>query len=136
MTYPPHGQQPPYGQQPPHGQRPQQPYITGQHPQPGELQPYGQPQQPYPTGGYPVQPYPQQPQPYGYVQTMQVKERGFNPITCIVHGCLWVFFHWWLALFTLGLWLLVAIPISLIGWRVTRTVPVQQAPGSYPPRGW
>ncbi|MEV4180174.1 hypothetical protein AB0J28_01845 [Streptosporangium canum] len=117
MTYPPHGQ-------------PQQPYSTGQHPQP------------YSTGGYPMQPYQQpaygQPQPYGYgpVQTMQVKERGFNPITFIVHLCLWVFFHWWLALLSIGLWLLVAIPISLIGWRVSRTVPVQQAPGSYPPRGW
>ncbi|MER7212442.1 hypothetical protein ABT340_35765 [Streptosporangium sp. NPDC000239] len=84
----------------------------------------------------PQQPYGHQPQPYGYgpVQTIQVKERGFNPITFIVHLCLWVFLHWWLALLTIGIWLLVAIPISFIGWRVTRTIPVQQAPGYPPPQ--
>lgn len=85
---------------------------------------------------YPPQqpPYGHRPPGYGPVQTMTVRERGFNPITCIVHGCLWMFLHWWLALLTFGLWLLVAIPVSFIGWRVTRTIPVQHVQGPYPPR--
>ncbi|WP_433382830.1 hypothetical protein [Streptosporangium sp. CA-115845] len=92
----------------------------------------------YPPNGQP--PYGQQPQPYGYgpVQTMQVKERGFNPVTFGVHACLWFFVHWWLAFLTLGLWLIVAIPITFIGWKVTKVVPVQHLPGvsPYPPHGW
>jgi hypothetical protein len=75
---------------------------------------------------------------YAPVRYTQVKERGFNPVTFGVHACLWFFLHWWLALFTIGLWLLVAIPVSFIGWRVTRTVPVQQVQQPpYPPQaGW
>ncbi|GAA0839922.1 hypothetical protein ACFQVD_30695 [Streptosporangium amethystogenes subsp. fukuiense] len=85
----------------------------------------------YPPPG----PYGQQPQPYGYgpVQMTTVRERGFNPITFIVHACLWFFIHWWVAALTLGLWLIVAIPVTFIGWQVTRTIPVQHAPGYYPP---
>lgn len=100
---------------PPHGQDPRQPNY-GQQP-PHLPQPYGH-------------------QPYGYapVQTMQVRERGFNPVTFGVHACLWFFVHWWLAIFTIGLWLLVAIPVTFIGWKVTKTIPVQQVQGPYPPQ--
>lgn len=98
------------------------------------------PQQPNPHGQPVPYGYQQPPHvpavPYGYapVHTMVVKERGFNPVTFGVHACLWVFLHWWLAFLTIGLWLLVAIPVSFIGWRVTRTVPVQQVQGPYPPQ--
>ncbi|MFI7447137.1 hypothetical protein ACIBQX_06500 [Nonomuraea sp. NPDC049714] len=110
MGYPPN-QQDPYGQ-----------------PGPYEPQPYSQPYMPAPMSG---------PQ-YAPVRYTQVKERGFNPVTFGVHACLWFFLHWWLALFTIGLWLLVAIPVTFIGWRVTRTVPVQQVQQPpYPPQaGW
>lgn len=90
-------------------------------------------------------PYPQDPnqhvpvpQAYGYapVQMTTVKERGFNPVTFGVHACLWVFLHWWLAILTVGFWLLVAIPVTFIGWRVKKAVPVQQIQGPYPPRTW
>ncbi|MCW2881193.1 MAG: hypothetical protein JWQ95_5293 [Sphaerisporangium sp.] len=67
------------------------------------------------------------------VLTTVVKERGFNPVTFGVHACLWVFLHWWLALLTVGLWLLVTIPVTFIGWRVKKTVPVQQIQGPDPP---
>lgn len=87
-------------------------------------QPHSQPYMPVPSG----------PQ-YGPVQYRQVKERGFNPITFGVHLCLWIFVHSWLTLFTIGFWLLVAIPVTFIGWRVTRTVPVQQVQQPpYPPQ--
>lgn len=102
----------------------------GYPPQPHD--PYNQqPHLPAPYG----QPYQQSGPHYAPVQMITVRERGFNPITLIVHGCLWVFVHWWLAFFTIGLWLLVAIPVSFIGWRVTRAVPVQhvQQP-PYPPQ--
>lgn len=80
-----------------------------------------------------------QPQPYSQphmpVQYTTVKERGFNPVTFGVHLCLWIFVHSWLTLFTLGFWLLVAIPVTFFGWRVTRTVPVQQIQQPpYPPQ--
>lgn len=101
-------------------------------PQPGQPpQPYGHQQHPH----LPVpQPYAAVPSPYGYapVQTMVVKERGFNPVTFGVHACLWVFLHWWMTLLTIGIWLLVAIPVSFLGWRVQKTVPVQQVQGPYP----
>ncbi|GAA3172404.1 hypothetical protein [Nonomuraea roseoviolacea] len=109
---------------------PQQPHDPYQQsgPQYG-----GQPYQPQPYS----QPHLPAPMPqYGPVQMVTVRERGFNPITMIVHGCLWVFVHWWLAILTIGLWLLVAIPVTFIGWKVTRTVPVQQQhqPPPYPPQ--
>ncbi|MEV1239405.1 hypothetical protein ACIBO2_20230 [Nonomuraea sp. NPDC050022] len=65
-----------------------------------------------------------------------MKERGFNPVTFGVHLCLWIFVHSWLTFFTIGFWLLVAIPVTFIGWRVKRTVPVQhyQQQGPYPPQ--
>ncbi|MEO3860858.1 hypothetical protein [Acrocarpospora sp. B8E8] len=104
MGYPPQGQ-PPYGQQPYNG-------------------PY-QPPQP-----------PMMPPQYGYapVQTMQVKERAFNPVTFGVHACLWFFVHSWLTFLTIGFWLFVAIPVTFIGWNVIRTVPVQQIPPGFTPR--
>jgi hypothetical protein len=77
------------------------------------------------------------PQPYGYapVQTTVVKERGFNPITLLIHLFAWMFLHWWLVALTFGLWLLVAIPVTFIGWKVKRTVPVQH--DHLPPHpGW
>jgi hypothetical protein len=119
MGYP-HNPQDPYGQQ--YGQ-------SGPH----FPQPYGQsgPQYPQPYS-QPYIPVPQAPQ-YGPVQMVTVRERGFNPITMVVHLCLWVFLHWWLAGCTLGLWLLAAIPLTFIGWNVTRTVPVQQYQQPYPP---
>lgn len=99
-------------------------------------------QQPY--GPDPAQqhrmpaPYQQQmaPQGYGYapVQTTVVKERGFNPITLLVHLFAWAFIHWWMVAITFGFWLLVAIPVTFIGWKVKRVVPVQQ---HYPQQpGW
>lgn len=60
-----------------------------------------------------------------------MQETGFNPITALVHLFLWFFFHWWVAFFTLGLWLLVAIAVTFIGWKVTWKVPVPM--GQYPP---
>lgn len=105
---------------------PHDPYQQSgpQHPQPYQPQPYSQPYMPVPTG----------PQ-YGPVQYTTVKERGFNPIAAIIHGCLWFFVHWWMTILTVGLWLLVAIPVTFIGWRVTRHLPVQhfQQP-PYPPQ--
>ncbi|MEO3810994.1 hypothetical protein ABGB17_18520 [Sphaerisporangium sp. B11E5] len=77
------------------------------------------------------------PQGYGYapVQMTQITERGFNIVTCLVHVFLWLFLHSWIVVFTFGLWLLVAIPVTFIGWRVTRTIPVHGP--AYPPRhGW
>ncbi|PZG18168.1 hypothetical protein [Nonomuraea aridisoli] len=85
-------------------------------------QPPGQPYAPVPSG----------PQ-YGPVQYQQVKERGFNPVTFGVHLCLWISVHSWLTLFTLGLWLLVAITVTFFGWRVERTVPMQQHGHQSPP---
>lgn len=115
----------------------------GYPPQPQD--PYGQQ---YGQSGpqYPLQPY--QPQPYsqpytpgrmlpyvGPVQYVTVTETGFNPFTAVVHLFLWLFFHWWVAVITLGLWLIAAVLITLIGWKVTRKIPVlpqfQQPP--YPP---
>jgi hypothetical protein len=95
----------------------------------GRSGPHQQPYQPQP-----YMPAPSGPQ-YTPVQYTQVKERGFNPVTFGVHACLWFFLHWWLAILTIGLWLLVAIPVTFIGWRVTRTVPVQhvQQPPQVPP---
>lgn len=109
--------------------QPNDPYGQQRHGQSGPQQPY-QPQ-PYTPAHMPVPSGPQ----YSPVQYTTVRERGFNPITAIVHACLWVFLHWWLALFTIGLWLLVAIPVTFIGWKVTRTIPVQhyQQP-PYPPQ--
>jgi hypothetical protein len=107
MGYPP--------QQPPHDPN-QPPYQSGPHYQP---QPYSQPHGPQ----------------WGPVQMTTVRERGFNPVTFGVHLCLWIFVHWWVAFFTLGLWLLVAIPVTFIGWKVTRVVPVQQIQQRpYPPQ--
>jgi hypothetical protein len=106
MGYPPNPQDP-YGQQGPY-----------------QPQPYSQPYMPAPMSG---------PQ-YAPVQYTQVKERGFNPVTFGVHACLWFFLHWWMTILTIGLWLLVAIPVTFIGWRVTRTVPVQQIQQPYPPQ--
>ncbi|MGW0805941.1 hypothetical protein [Nonomuraea sp. NPDC002799] len=116
MGYPPQPQDP-YGQQP-YGQ------SGPQHPQPYQPQPYSQPYMPVPMSG---------PQ-YGPVQYTAVKEWGFNPAALIIHICLWIFVHWWITLFTLGLWLLVAIPVTLIGWRVTRHLPVQHVQQPYPPQ--
>ncbi|WP_327587924.1 hypothetical protein OHA25_13685 [Nonomuraea sp. NBC_00507] len=118
MGYPPQPHDP-YGQQSGAQSGPQ-------YPQPYQPQPYSQPFGPVPSG----------PQ-YGPVQYTTVKEWGFNPIAMIIHGCLWVFLHWWLALFTIGLWLIVAIPVSFIGWRVTRHLPVQHVQHPpYPPQGY
>ncbi|WP_084963762.1 hypothetical protein [Thermoactinospora rubra] len=106
------------------------------HPQQPPSEPYGhyqpQPQVPAPYG----QPYlPASGPHYGPVQTVTVKERGFNPVTFGVHACLWIFLHSWLTFLTIGFWLLVAIPVTFIGWRVTRTVPVQQIQQPpYPPQ--
>jgi hypothetical protein len=114
MGYP----QDPYGQQ-------HQPYGQGNNQSPVphyQPQPYSQPYPPAPSG----------PQ-YGPVQYTTVKERGFNPVALIIHGCAWVFVHWWMVLLTLGLWLIVAIPVSFIGWRVTRHLPVQQVHHQQPP---
>lgn len=113
MGYPPQPSQDPYGQSGP------------QYPQPYQPQPYSQPYMPAVPSG---------PQ-YGPVQYRQVKERGFNPVTFGIHLCLWIFVHSWLTIFTIGFWLLVAIPVSFIGWRVKRVVPVQhvQQP-PYPPQ--
>lgn len=106
------------------GYPPQPPYDPNR--------PYGQPYQPQPYS----QPYmPQSGPQWGPVQMTTVKERGFNPVTFGVHLGLWVFLHWWLAILTIGLWLLVAIPVSFIGWRVTRVVPVQRVQGPpFPPQ--
>ncbi|TMR11758.1 hypothetical protein ETD86_34890 [Nonomuraea turkmeniaca] len=104
--------------------QPHDPYQQSgpQYPQAYQPQPYSQPHMPVPSG----------PQ-YGPVQYTTVKEWGFNPIAMIIHGCLWVFLHWWLALITIGFWLIVAIPVSFIGWRVTRHLPVQQVHYQQPP---
>ncbi|SEG95692.1 hypothetical protein SAMN05444920_109133 [Nonomuraea solani] len=105
MGYP-HQPQDPYQQ---YGQSgPQLPQPYGYQPQP-----YSRPYVPMPTGPY-----------YGPIQYATVKE--FNPVAAVVHVLLWIFIHSWLCLFTLGLWLLVAIPVSFLGWRVTRRFPVQQ----------
>jgi hypothetical protein len=97
-----------------------------------------QPNDPYQQSG-PQYPQPYQPQPYSqplpvpqYGPVQMVSVRGFNPVTAIVHGCLWVFVHWWMAIITIGFWLLVAIPVTFIGWRVKR--PVQQIQHPYPPQ--
>ncbi|GAA2207314.1 hypothetical protein GCM10009850_027720 [Nonomuraea monospora] len=111
MGYPPQPQDP-YGQQP-YGQ------SGPQYPQQYTPQPYSQPHMPVPH--------------YGPVQFTTVRELGFNPIAAVVHVALWVFVHWWMCLFTLGLWLLVAVPVSFLGWRVTRTIPVQQVHYQQPP---
>lgn len=103
-------------------QQPQDPNQPGQRPY--QPQPYSHPYGPPPSG----------PQ-YGPVQMTTVRERGFNPVTFGVHLCLWIFVHWWVAFFTLGLWLLVAVPVTFIGWKVTRVVPVQQIQRPpYPPQ--
>ena len=111
----------------------------GYPPQPND--PYGQsgPQQPYQPQPYsqPYMPVPMSGPQYSPVQYTTVRERGFNPVTFGVHLCLWIFVHSWLTVFTIGFWLLVAIPVTFLGWRVTRTVPVQhfQQP-PYPPQGY
>lgn len=105
-------------------QQPQDPYgQSGPHmPQPYQPQPYSQPFYPPMTSG-----------PYvGPVQYVTVTENGFNPITAIVHFSLWIFLHWWLTIITFGIWLVVAILITLIGWKVTRKVPVLP-PYQHPP---
>ncbi|UBU09986.1 hypothetical protein [Nonomuraea gerenzanensis] len=110
MGYP---QQPqdPYGQQPYGQSGPQQPYLP---------QPYSQPYIPTPV-----------PPQYGPVQYTRVRE--FNPVAAVVHVLLWIFVHSWLCLFTLGLWLLIAIPVTFIGWKVTKHMPVQQVHYQQPP---
>ena len=120
MGYPPQPPQDPSGWQPDGQSGPQHPY-----------QPY-QPL-PYTPGHMPVPSGPQ----FSPVQFTTVRERGFNPVTFGVHLCLWIFVHSWLTVFTIGFWLLVAIPVTFLGWRVTRTVPVQhfQQP-PYPPQGY
>ncbi|GAA4590458.1 hypothetical protein GCM10023194_47320 [Planotetraspora phitsanulokensis] len=109
--------------QPPQGQ-----YPSGQYPQP-----YASP------AGFTPVPHPQQPahpQGFGYspVQMTTVKQRGFNPITLLIHLFLWVFVHSWLIVLPIGFWLLIAIPVTFIGWNVKKTVPVQHMPGQLPPR--
>jgi hypothetical protein len=79
-------------------------------------------------------PVPSGPQ-YGPVQYATVKEWGFNPVAMIIHGA-WVFVHWWMTLITFGLWLIVAIPVSFIGWRVTRHLPVQHVQQPPYPQGY
>lgn len=102
-----------------------------------------QPQDPYGQSGPHYQPQPHS-QPYhapmpmsgpyvGPVQYVTVEERGFNPITAIVHAFLWVFFHWWVAIISFGLWLIPAILLTLIGWKVTRKIPVQPMHYQLPP---
>lgn len=111
MGYPPQPPHDPYGQSGP------------QYPQPYQPQPYSQPYMPVPMSG-----------PYvGPVQFVTVEERGFNPITAIVHLFLWVFFHWWVAVISFGLWLIPAILLTLIGWKVTRKVPVTPMHYPHPP---
>ncbi|MEV1171394.1 hypothetical protein [Nonomuraea sp. NPDC049784] len=110
-------------------QQPQDPYGQ-QYDQSGpqNLQPYGYQPQRY------NQPYVPAPMPgpqYGPMQYTTVKE--FNPIAAVIHILLWVFIHWWLVLVTFGLWLFVAIPVTFIGWRVTRHLPVQQVHYVQPP---
>ncbi|MEW1840863.1 hypothetical protein AB0392_23210 [Nonomuraea angiospora] len=112
MGYPPQPQDP-YGQQ--YGQ------SGPQYQQPYQAQPYSQPYVPVPMPG---------PQ-YGPMQYTAVRE--FNPIAAVIHILLWVFLHWWLVLVTFGLWLFVAIPVTFIGWRVTRHLPVQQVHHVQPP---
>ncbi|MEV4399663.1 hypothetical protein [Nonomuraea sp. NPDC049607] len=132
MTYPPQPPQDPYGQ--PYGPSgPQDPQVYGQQgPHHYLPQPYSQPYQVRPY----AQPYQQawQAPQVGPVQWVTVRERGFNPTAFIVHLCLWLFVHWWLAGCSMGIWLLAAIPLTFIGWNVTRTYPIQnvyQPP--YPP---
>jgi hypothetical protein len=108
MTYPPQPPHDPYGRS-----GPQYPQAYPQHYQ---VQPY--------------QPAWQAPQ-YGPVQWVTVRERGFNPTAFVTHLLLWLLVHWWLAGCTLGLWLIAAIPLTFIGWNVTRTFPVQNV---YHPR--
>lgn len=99
--------------------------------------PYGQQSGPQYPPHQPYMPVPMSGPQYSPVQFTTVKERGFNPVTLGIHLCLWLFVHSWLTVFTIGFWLLVAVPVTFLGWRVTRTVPVQhfQQP-PYPPQGW
>ncbi|NUP24004.1 MAG: hypothetical protein HOZ81_49715 [Streptomyces sp.] len=90
---------------------------------------------------YQPQPYSQpyyapvpMPGPYvGPVQYTTVTETGFNPITAMLHVFLWLFFHWWVALLTVGLWLIPAVLVTFIGWKVTRKIPVQPMHYYQPP---
>jgi hypothetical protein len=102
--------------------------------------PYGRQYQSGPQFQHPYQPQPYMPAvpsgpQYGPVQHVTVKRWGFNLTTFFVHLALWMFLHWWLTLITIGFWLIVAIPVSFIGWRVKQVVPVQhvQQP-PYPPQ--
>ena len=111
MGYPPQPHDP-YAQSGPH-YGPQQPYLP---------QPYSQPYYAPMSGPY-----------IGPVQYTTVTETAFNPITALVHTFLWLAFHWWVALITLGLWLIVAIPVTFIGWKVTRKIPIQPVQQPYWP---
>jgi hypothetical protein len=44
-----------------------------------------------------------------------------------------VFFHWWVAIISFGLWLIPAILLTLIGGKVTRKIPVRRCTTSFRP---